>query len=294
MATRILIVDDDKQIRDFVSCALEMKGFSCQTASSAADALILIERESFDIILSDVVMPGMSGLELISHVRKSYPKILTVIMTGYDDKFDHQGAIQAGAHDFIKKPFTRDELLARLSITLLHDELQSLAITDDLTGLYNRRGFFIIAEHLLKLAKRNRTPLCLMYLDVDDLKQINDKFGHAAGDAALVACAALLTTNYRESDIIARMSGDEFIVFPVGDGRCCHEIIASRLMEALQRLNALSTLSCPLVVSFGIAMFDPTAPTSVEDLITNADIAMYQQKRRKKNSGASCLSDGAL
>jgi|GEM_PF-4436020 len=109
-----------------------------------------------------------------------------------------------------------------------------------------------------------------MYLDVDDLKQINDKFGHAAGDAALVAFAALLTTNYRESDIIARMSGDEFIVIPVGDGRCCHEIIASRLMEALQRLNALSTLSCPLVVSFGIAMFDPNAPTSVEDLITNA------------------------
>ena len=284
MSTRILIVEDEEPIRQVTCQALEQKGFTCQTASNAADALVLIEREPFDIILSDVVMPGMNGLELIRHLRKNYPKILTVIMTGYAGQFNHQEAIQAGANDFIKKPFTMDELLARLGITLLHNEMHSLAITDDLTGLYNRRGFFTLAEHLLKLAKRNSTPLCLMYIDADDLKQINDRFGHAAGDAALVAFAELLKTNYRDCDVIARMGGDEFIVFPVGDSKCCQEVIESRLTDALAKLNASGMLAFPLTVSFGISLFDPSAPVSVEELITRADIAMYQHKKRKKSS----------
>ena len=284
MPTRILIVDDEQRICGFASEALEQKGFSCKTVSNAEDALVLIGQEPFDIILSDIAMPGMNGLELISHLRKNYPQILTVVMTGFAGQFTHQEAIQAGANDFIKKPFTVDELLARLGITLLHNEMHSLAITDALTGLYNRRGFFTLAEHLLRVAKRNRTPLCLIYIDADDLKQINDRFGHAAGDEALVAFAELLKTNYRESDVIARMGGDEFIVFPVGDGKCWWDIIESRLMGALAKLNASGNLAFPLAVSFGISLFDPNAPISAEELITRADLAMYQHKREKKRS----------
>lgn len=107
------------------------------------------------------------------------------------------------------------ELIARIEHARMHERLHTISLHDDLTGLYNRRGFFTLAEHLLKLAKRQQEGLFMLYADLDDLKKINDTLGHQKGDWALIDTANLLKETFRESDIIARIGGDEFVVMPI-------------------------------------------------------------------------------
>jgi len=282
MPVKILVVDDDAEILVLIKEALEQRQFSCITAFDAETAIALVSREPFDIVLTDVVMPGMNGLDLIRNLKKTNPKLRVIAMTGFYNEFSFEDALQAGATDFIKKPFPVEELLARLRIVQIQDELRSLAITDELTGLYNRRGFLTLAEHLLKLSVREKSGLYLLYADVNDLKVINDTHGHEAGDAALVAFSELLKTSYRQSDIIARIGGDEFVVFPVGDHRQCIEVIILRLDEIVAGLNKTDKLRSPLSISYGISFFDPEQPCTLAELMMRADQEMYKNKMARK------------
>lgn len=163
----------------------------------------------------------------------------------------------------------------------MEEKLLNLSITDELTGLYNRRGFFNLAGHLLKLANRSKSRLFLLYADVNDLKMINDAHGHNEGDAALSAVAAILKGSFRDSDIIARIGGDEFVVFPVGDSTSCVEVIAGRLKRAFDLFNRGSR-RYRLSLSFGITYYDPEHPCPIDHLLGQADKAMYGQKRLKR------------
>ena len=163
-------------------------------------------------------------------------------------------------------------------------KLKALSLTDKLTGLYNRRGLFALVEQLFKLSKRQKTGMFMLYADIDNLKEINDTWGHKEGDIVIIDMANILKMNYRDSDIVARIGGDEFVVVPVGtDGDNVEEITA-RLQKSIQVHNAKVNRSYKLSLSAGIAYYDPETPCSVDELLAQGDKLMYEQKKYKQKS----------
>ena len=161
------------------------------------------------------------------------------------------------------------------------DALRTLALVDDLTGLYNRRGFVTLAERQLSLARRKKHPLVLIAADVDDLKGINDRFGHAVGDQALVASAAVLRHTYREADIVARLGGDEFTVFPLEASADSVPLLIGRLETNLRAFNERHEREFTLSLSTGVALLEGELSKDVQQLLSEADSQLYQQKRER-------------
>ncbi len=166
---------------------------------------------------------------------------------------------------------------------VLQSELGSLALTDELTGLYNRRGFLALAERQLKLGRRSARGFLLVFLDVDGLKQINDSFGHEEGDRTLIRAGGVLEKTFRESDVVGRFGGDEFAVLAIEASQHNQETIAARLRENLRQMNEED--SGPAIsLSWGVARFDPRSKTSIGQLMAQADQAMYDDKRCQSSS----------
>jgi diguanylate cyclase (GGDEF)-like protein len=163
---------------------------------------------------------------------------------------------------------------------LLQAKLGNLALSDDLTGLYNRRGLMALAERQLKLGRRSGQGIMLIFIDVDGMKVINDSFGHSAGDNALKGTATALRMTFRDSDIIARIGGDEFAVLAIEASKDSENKIKARLFEHLRSIMAAESRYL-LSLSLGIARFDTCKRISIGDLIAQADQAMYEQKRRR-------------
>lgn len=166
---------------------------------------------------------------------------------------------------------------------MLQAELGNLALTDELTGLYNRRGFMALAERQLKIGRRSGRGMLLFVMDVDCLKQINDSFGHFEGDRALKRTAEVLEETFRDSDVLARLGGDEFAVLAVEASGHSETTIKTRLFECLKSISA-EQHSYAISLSLGVARFDPRNRTSIEELMVKADQAMYEQKRRRSKS----------
>jgi diguanylate cyclase (GGDEF)-like protein len=166
---------------------------------------------------------------------------------------------------------------------MLQAELGNLAITDDLTGLYNRRGFMAVAERQLKLGRRSGRGMLLFAMDVDGLKQINDSFGHIEGDHALKRTADVLEETFRDSDVVARLGGDEFAVLAIEAAGHSETTIKARLLEYLKSTSAEQSRYA-ISLSLGVARFDPNSCTSIGELMMKADQAMYEQKRQRSNS----------
>ena len=280
----ILAVDDDHSLLDVLKSRLVQEGFECATAFDAASAIECIDKQSFDIMIADIVLPDRDGLELTETVKRKKPDMAVIIMTGYISDFSYDKAIEAGASDFIKKPFSLNELVARIRHVRMQEEMRSLLLRDELTGLYNRRGFFTLVEYLLKMAKRQDRGMFMLYADLDNLKQINDAYGHQEGDLALIESANLLRKNYRESDIIARIGGDEFVVISAGTPGDCIDTILKRLQQALEAYNAKrNRRPYALSISAGIAYYDPENPCSIDELLAQGDRSMYRHKKHKQH-----------
>lgn len=159
--------------------------------------------------------------------------------------------------------------------------LEDISLTDDLTGLYNRKGFLALAEHRVKLANRDQEPFSVAFVDLDGLKQINDTFGHLEGDRALKDTANLLRDCFRESDILARLGGDEFAVFIA---EADHAKIAQRIRQKLADLNRAPNRTYPLSFSMGIVVSDLSQDAGVEALLKRADSLMYEEKRKVRSA----------
>lgn len=282
--TSLIIIDDDPVFLSMLESGLSMDGYHCETSTSASSALDYIRENSFDIMITDISMPGIRGFELTEQAKKLRPDMAVIIMTGFIDEFSYDKAIEAGASDFIKKPFTLKELIARIEHVKMNERIRTMSFTDELTGLYNRRGFFTLIEHLLKMAKRQDKGLFMLYADLDNLKVINDTWGHRVGDMALIDIAQILKENFRESDIIARIGGDEFVVMPVGTDGDDMTAILVRLQNAIDIHNLQNIQNYAISVSTGISYYDPKFPVSVDKLLAQADTSMYEQKRNRKNS----------
>ncbi|MCG6533835.1 MAG: sensor domain-containing diguanylate cyclase, partial [Syntrophales bacterium LBB04] len=164
----------------------------------------------------------------------------------------------------------------------LEEIVKNLSIKDELTGLYNRRGFFALAEQGIRTAQRNGTKMLLIYGDLDNLKGINDNFGHKGGDQALIEISHILKENFRESDIIARIGGDEFVILALNDIENSAEILINRFEKVLNDHDHHSTRPYALSMSLGIVNFDPQHPCSMDDLLAQADKIMYKNKRERQ------------
>ena len=163
------------------------------------------------------------------------------------------------------------------------ETIRTLSLTDELTGLLNRRGFTTLAEQQFRTSIRTRNRLWLVFADLDGLKDINDSFGHEAGDLALREFAQVLRTgSFREADLVARLGGDEFVILATEISRIDGDKVLGRVMDAVSRANAMPGREFPLSVSAGVAMFDPERPQSLEELIAEADRRMYQAKNSQR------------
>jgi two-component system cell cycle response regulator len=165
--------------------------------------------------------------------------------------------------------------------SLIDREIRSLAVTDELTGLYNRRGFLASATHQLKLAHRHGEDALLLFCDVDNLKEINDSFGHREGDLALVRAADALEETFRDSDILARLAGDEFAVLASDASNPGGRAIVARIEKSLEKANS-EEQRYTLSFSIGVARFDPGIPVSLGELMATADRNMYVHKRFRR------------
>jgi diguanylate cyclase (GGDEF)-like protein len=166
----------------------------------------------------------------------------------------------------------------------MEKQLKEAAITDELTGLLNRRGFYALSEQQCKIADRDNPGLSLIYADLDNLKIINDRFGHKEGDRALIDIANIFKKTFRKSDIIGRTGGDEFAVFLTGISKPTIENISlNHVQDNLKIHNKQSNRGYELSVSMGIAYYDPAYPLTIDELIIQADKLMYEKKSAKKN-----------
>jgi diguanylate cyclase (GGDEF)-like protein len=166
----------------------------------------------------------------------------------------------------------------------MEEEIRALSLTDSLTNLCNRRGFKHLAEQQVKIATRLDKRVFILYSDVDDLKHINDTFGHKEGDRVLADVANILKKNFRDSDIVARMGGDEFVVMAMEAAKASPDLIIKRLQEKLDHYNSQPDIQgrYKLTLSIGISIYDPELPLSIDELVNRADGIMYEQKRAKK------------
>lgn len=189
------------------------------------------------------------------------------------------------------------QLLARTAhqagkLRVVQDELRNLALTDELTGLHNRRGFFALAGQQLKLARRNREQASLFFADINGLKQVNDRFGHAEGDVAIRRVTRVLKQTLRDSDVVARLGGDEFAFLANEASRDSRQDILRRLEKGL-RAEALREPRYPLSLSVGVAKFDPQNSVTLDELLIHADRAMYEAKRSSRGGlCSSALAEG--
>jgi diguanylate cyclase (GGDEF)-like protein/PAS domain S-box-containing protein len=166
----------------------------------------------------------------------------------------------------------------------MEEQLRAISLVDDLTGLYNRRGFLTLAEHQLKIANRAKKNVLLLFIDLDNLKELNDRFGHPVGDQALIQTTRILKKTFRGSDIIARIGGDEFVVLTLEISGAGARTFYARLQKSLDSFNRHTRLPFALALSIGWAHYDPARPRSIHTLLTQADRMMYRHKQSKKHS----------
>jgi len=241
-----------------------------------------------DVILLDLSLANGGSFEVFQKAYSMVPNIPIIIVTGNDDQKLAIQAVLEGAQDCLIKRDVSGFILGRSMRYAIGrqrhlKELNVLSIIDELTGLYNRRGFLILADQRIKLAAQKKQSLLLVFADVDDLKVINDSLGHHHGDLALMETAHVMREAFRETDILGRLSGDEFVALLACNGSVNEDFLQKRFQETVLEHNGYLERSFKLSISMGISLYDPQKPSSAGDLLLKADSIMYDRKRSKKS-----------
>lgn len=284
---KILIVDDDSSILELLGGILDTLGFEWRSANDGAEAVQKLKIEDFDLVLTDMVMPHMDGMELLCHIRRFHPRTDVIVITGHPSTFSYTDVIQAGAIDFITKPFSIDELRAKIQRVQrerhIIEQLEILSLRDPLTGIYNRRYFDLKITEECQRGSRQGYRVFLAMIDVDRFKTFNDTHGHQAGDDLLRIIGKLLRLCSRKNvDWPFRYGGDEFaLIIPQTTHRQAEHIIK----RLLQRFVESDADICAL--SAGLAEFRPPVDRPLESaiisLIRRADQALYKAKESGGN-----------
>lgn len=289
---RVLVADDDMDAREVLMSVLQPE-YDVSMATDGQAAVELARAEHPDAILMDLFMPRLDGLQALERLRSdaATADIPVIFVSARGDDAVKAHTLDLGAADYLQKPFSDRELRARLERTLRLSQsqtaLRELAQTDPLTGLANLRAFRTRLEDEVKRARRYGTPLTAVMADMDHLKPVNDSLGHAAGDRAIAAVAAVMRAELRETDFGARYGGDEFVLLlphtTAEEGRVLAERICARLKETALEISGRRI---PIGASFGVACLpEGAAETAADELVRAADAALYRAKR----AGRGCV-----
>lgn len=277
----VLLVDDEESVRLLVSAMLSHLRFQHYVVSSALDAMRELTKKTHTLLLTDIKLPDKDGLELIRHTREEYPDVCIIAMTGYATEYAYIDVINAGATDFINKPFIVEELEAKLKRALIERnirwELSRLSVTDPLTGLYNQRQFYSRLKDEMIRAERQNSHLSLIMMDLDDFKKFNDQKGHLAGDEILKEVGSIINEKIRQGvDSAYRYGGDEFSIILISD-MDGGTSTGMRIEEAIYE-------RCGLHASLGCAEFK--AGMSPKEFVSVADKDLYRLKDARKDTHA--------
>lgn len=284
---RVLVIEDDSDDRLILRESLAEEGgrYAITEAPTLDAGVEKLAAGEFDVVLLDLSLPDSHGLDTFVRVHAQSPAVPVIILTGLNDESLALEAVSQGAQDYLVKGTVNGKALARvirygIERNRTQAELRNLSLVDELTGLYNRRGFLTFAEQYLKLAQRKGKGLLLMFADLDNLKQINDRYGHHEGDLALIRTAKTLRETFRKSDLIGRIGGDEFPIIAMEADAGTAETLTAHLKKNLAKHNQTQS-RYRLSLSVGTAYFDPEDDATVDDLMAKADEALYAQKRKK-------------
>ena len=243
MTPHILIVDDDLSIRDAMHEFVEISGYEASVASSAEEALEVLSGNVVEIVITDILLPGMDGLALTDRIKRNHD-IDVIVMTGYSTEYSYEEAISKGASDFVFKPVRFEELLLRLKRVLnerrlnheriqMLEKLKKLSITDGLTQLFNSRHFYSQLKGEIERFNRYGHKLSLLLLDIDNFKEFNDNYGHLEGDKILVRLGRIIKSCLRKMDTAYRYGGEEFTIILPGTHGEEARTVAERLRSAV-------------------------------------------------------------
>jgi two-component system, cell cycle response regulator len=301
IGAKVLLVDDDEIVRNSLGRIIGAAGYDIATAPDAKTALLSMQRDFASIVILDVCMPGMDGFDLCRAIRKETYSgyVYLMLHTTKDTEADILAGLEAGADDYLSKSTPKSQLVGRLRtaqrILMLEHSLKTalgdreqMAMTDVLTGAFNRRYLLQHLSHELRRAHRSRSELSVLVLDFDNFSQVNNHFGHAAGDATLTELAKRIKTHLpRSGDWFARLGGDEFVVVLPHTDTAGAGILAEKLLRAVDA-TPLYTRAGPVRMTVSIGASGLSAITdrdsaTPETLLELADQCLYRSKRAGRN-----------
>ena len=286
---KILIAEDDTTSRLVLAATLKKLGHEVVPVTNGQQAWERLQREHFSLVVSDWMMPDMNGLELCRLIRSKRQMTYTyiILLTALGGKTNFLDGMDAGADDFITKPFDAEQLAARLRVAErildLHETLRTHAMHDALTGLFNRAAILNSLSEELDRAAREKKQVAVVLSDVDHFKRVNDTFGHPAGDAVLREVAARLRSSMRSYDRIGRYGGEEFLLVLPGCSHADAVNVANRIRRTVEvRPIDVGAQNITVTVSMGVALSCPEN-AQIDALIQDADAALYRAKEGGRN-----------
>lgn len=287
-AVVVLVVDDDDLVRTTMSVLVSSLGYMCLVAEDGIEAMQVLASTKCDLVITDIMMPRMDGLELLEYVKVHHPDVDVIVSTGHSEHASYADVIRAGALDYIRKPIDQGELEAKMARAVREryyvKKLEELTITDSLTSLLNRRAFDDRFRRELQRSTRQGREMFLAILDVDNFKEYNDQYGHLEGDKVLIALGRLMEECTRRNvDLNFRLGGDEFgILLLETNADQATEIVQRILLRFVEMRYGNTTLS------IGVVSCRRDENLSIEDdevrLKRKADRAMYEAKEGGKNT----------
>lgn len=292
---RLLVVDDDEGVRSLLKDLLAESHYIVNTASCGEEALKKIRVSTYDLVVTDLRMKGMHGLEVIKEVKSIDPGVDIIVMTGYASVNSAVESMKAGAVDYITKPFNSDQIRLIVDKNIERRHFQRLAsesefykilsYIDGLTELYNYRYFHQYLQKELERERRYKHPLSLIMFDIDDFKGYNDRYGHTTGDLVLKKLSTTLRNTTRVCDVVCRCGGEEFVIILPETYKQEAAIFCERIRKAVEQIEIVDEKGNPIgkiTVTAGLAAF-PVDATSKNNLIEKTDKALYQGKSAGKN-----------
>ncbi len=288
----ILFVDDDTSVSNIMSRMIKEFGHQVDVAGSGEEALERIRQRDYDIVITDIRLPGIDGMRVLEEILVISPETDVIAVTGYGSIESAVEFMKAGALDYLTKPINGDhlEIVIRkamerkdlIKAARERDYYLKMSLTDALTGIFNHRYFQQQITREITKSIRSGESLSMMMLDIDDFKHINDTFGHQAGDQVLRDLSDNLGKSCRFYDIITRYGGEEFAVIMPSTSVGNAVKIARRILENVSS-QVHSSIQRPITLSIGISNY-PLHASCKEDLIRKADLALYNSKARGKNT----------
>ena len=283
---KILIVDDNAEVLGKTSELLTQVGYKVVCKSSGEEALEYLNENIVDLVLLDINMPSMNGFDVCLKIRQRYAldDLPVIFLTSREDSDSVTRGFQSGASDFVSKSAVSEILLARVNVHIRLSRslrnLRDISLTDDMTGCFNRRhGMFSLREWFSR-SKRYGTQFAIIYFDLNSLKATNDKYGHQAGDLLLRSVSSTVKNMLRETDLLFRMGGDEFLVICPETDKKGALVCAERMQKAVAEITIVDKQAS---FAFGLAHSSEDYK-EIDDMIHSADVSMYKMKQemRKK------------